>query len=161
MIIKRRPKHFIYKFLLITSIVGVVFNVLWIASVFFPSKNLGGAVVLFAGILLPLLWFITALGVVIYGVTSILTRKTHVRHPLVLLPKKVKGGEAIHLGILWVISGLMMVLIEFVVIGFNLCESVSWFCPIVNGIDQIFGSLGGILIFLSKPLEWAGLIRPR
>ena len=160
-IIKYKLKHPIYKFLFVVSIIGIIFNILWITSVFFPSENLGGVVILFAWILLPFLWFFAALGIIIYGTAAILTRKTYVKYLPVLLPKKAEGVEAIYLGILWVIAGLMMILMELMAIGFILCENIPWFCPLVDGVDHIFGSLGNILIFLSKPLEWMGLARPR
>lgn len=160
-VIRYKLKHPIYKFLFVISIIGVVFNTLWITSVFFPSEDLGGVVILFAWILLPFLWFSTALGIIIYGGATTLTRETYVKYLPVLLPKRAEGAEAGYFGILWVLAGLMMILMEFLAIGFILCENFPWFCPVVVGANHIFGGLGNILIFLSKPLKWMGLIQPR
>lgn len=160
-IIKYKLKHSIYKFLFVVSIIGIIFNTLWITSVFFPSENLSEVVILFAGILLPFLWFFGALGIIIYGGAAILYRKTYVKYLPVLLPKKAEGAEAIYFGILWVIAGLMMLLMELMAIGYILCENILWFCPMIASVDHTFGSLGNVLIFLSKPLEWVGLMQPR
>lgn len=155
---RSKSKRLFHKLLFAISVVGVVFSSIWVSSAFSPSENLSGIVVLFAGILLPIIWLLSSLGFVVYGINAVVTKKTMVKYAAVFLPKKAQGAEAIYFGSMWIIAGLMMLLIEFLVIGQVLCEKQSWFCGSVEIIEFIFGKLGEMLIFFGTPLQKIGLM---
>jgi hypothetical protein len=140
-IIKNKLSHFMYKFLFVVLIVGIIFNILFIVSIFFPFLNLGKLIELFSSILLPFLWFFIALGITFYGGNAIVTRKTYVRFPTLFFSRKAEGLEAIYFGVSWVIAGFMMLIIEMIVIGFVLCNDSQWFCPIFKESDRVYSNI--------------------
>lgn len=109
--------------------------------------------ILLAGILLPFLWFFMFAGLIVYGVIAIITKQTYVRFPMLLLPKKIHGADAIYFGILWILAGCMMFLLEYIVITLALCSDKGIACAYVQFGESLFTSLGKILQFLAKPLQ--------
>lgn len=138
--------------LLIIFIVSIISTLIIFLQALFPQSIFNQIASVTVGTILPICFFTGGLGITIYGVAAILKRETFVK--FAFIPAKVKGVEAIYFGILWVFCGLMMIVMTLYFSNLFLCEKNLFFCQFNQYLDNSFGFLGKIVIFLYTPIQF-------
>ena len=155
--LKNNPKSFFDKVILFLCSFSFIFITVWLISDIFLLKTLQNVVRSISYVILPIAWFLAFTGVIIYGSVALITGKTLAK--IQGITRKSKGLDARYFGFLWIISGLAMVILEMYVIGLASCQNNQIFCSLATWGDKILETLGTIIILLSTPLRWLGIIK--
>lgn len=139
-------------------IIGTIINTIWINSVFFTTSSVTYLISYFSGPLILILWFMASISFITFGVMSILKRESYLKFNTYFCAK-INGIGAIFFGVMIVIAGLLMVLMEIEVIGLELCQSKQYACQLLSFVDYFFAGFGSLSIYLMKPLEFLGIVR--
>lgn len=108
---RREKKDIGDKILIIFFWLSLIFLTFWFISSF--SISLTKIFFNLSTVLLPIFWFAGALGIMIYGLYAVITRKTFVKSSFGAT--QVYGTDAIIMGLLWTCISFLIILGEFVV----------------------------------------------
>ncbi len=147
----RNKRGAFYKISLTLFWFTFIFMTLWEFLIFVQLNLLYEFLLLLSLSLAPVLFLILILFHIYYGIRSIIKQDTYIK--LFILPIQLKRPLTVYFGVVFLVTGLFLLVFWGGAMSIFLCKDNNIFCPLLSPLDKLLSTLGKLVEFIIIPIK--------